>query len=51
MRKYVHVARALKPTLTREAADCISEEYAKLRNQDNLQQDNIARVRHSTLVF
>ncbi|XP_064596970.1 zygotic DNA replication licensing factor mcm3-like [Liolophura sinensis] len=48
MRKYVHVARALRPALTREAADCISEEYAKLRNQDNLQQDNIARTQPFT---
>lgn len=34
MRKYVHVARALKPVLTREACDVISTEYAKLRTQE-----------------
>ncbi|KAJ8321799.1 hypothetical protein KUTeg_000270 [Tegillarca granosa] len=30
MRKYIHVAKALKPSLTREAADHIADEYAKL---------------------
>ena len=44
MRKYVHIAKAIKPTLTREAADYIADEYSKLRSQDNLQQDNLARV-------
>lgn len=44
MRKYIHVAKEIKPTLTREAAELIADEYSKLRNQDNLQQDNIARV-------
>ena len=45
MRKYIHVARDMKPVLTRDAADLIADEYSKLRNQDNLQQENIARVR------
>jgi len=44
MRKYIHVAKDMKPVLTRAAADFIADEYSKLRNQDNLQQDNIARV-------
>lgn len=44
MRKYIHVAKALKPSLTREAAEYIAEEYAKLRSQDNMQNDNIART-------
>jgi len=44
MRKYIHVARDMKPVLTRDAADLIADEYSKLRNQDNLQQENIARV-------
>lgn len=48
MRKYIHVAKALKPSLTREAADHIADEYAKLRNQDNLQQENIARTQPVT---
>ena len=34
MKKYIHVARAMKPVLTREACDIISTEYAKLRAQD-----------------
>ena len=44
MRKYIHVAKAIKPTLTRQAADFIADEYSKLRNQDNLQSENVARV-------
>lgn len=44
MRKYIHVAKALKPSLTQEAADFIADEYAKLRNQENTQGDNVARV-------
>lgn len=43
MKKYVHVAKVIKPTLTREAADCIAEEYAKLRCQDQENTD-IART-------
>ena len=34
MRKYIHVARTLKPVLTRQACDVISTEYAKLRTQE-----------------
>lgn len=34
MKKYIHVARVLKPILTRDACDVISTEYAKLRAQD-----------------
>ena len=44
MRKYIHVAKAITPALTRPASDLIAEEYAKLRSQDSLQQDNLARV-------
>jgi DNA replicative helicase MCM subunit Mcm2 (Cdc46/Mcm family) len=44
MRKYIHLAKSLKPQLTKEAADLISEEYTKLRNQDNLETDHLARV-------
>lgn len=45
MRKYIHVAKALTPTLTRPASELIAEEYTKIRSQDSLQQDNLARVR------
>lgn len=46
MRKYIHVAKDIKPNLTRDAADHIAEEYTKLRSQD-MSQDNVARVRDS----
>ena len=49
MRKYIHVAKDMKPVLTRDAADLIADEYSKLRNQDNLQQESIARVWHFTV--
>lgn len=44
MKKYIHFAKALKPQLTKEAADIIVEEYTRLRNQDMSQTDNQARV-------
>jgi DNA replication licensing factor MCM3 len=45
MRKYIHVAKNISPTLTQPASELIAEEYAKLRSQDNLAQDNnMARV-------
>lgn len=44
MRKYIHLAKGLKPQLTKEAADLISEEYTKLRNQEGLETDHLARV-------
>ena len=34
MKKYIQLARARKPVLTREACDAISTEYAKLRAQE-----------------
>lgn len=39
LKKYIHVARALKPVLTREACDLISTEYAKLRAQESASRD------------
>lgn len=48
MRKYIHVAHDLKPALTREAADFIADEYSKLRNQDNLQAEGVARTQPVT---
>lgn len=45
MRKYIHVARVIKPALTKEACDYIAEEYAKLRAQDNISDTNVAKVR------
>ncbi|KAK2884056.1 hypothetical protein QQF64_016105 [Cirrhinus molitorella] len=43
MRKYVHVAKALSPVLTQDAANHIAEEYSRLRNQEQLGSD-IART-------
>lgn len=48
MRKYVHLAKGLKPQLTKEAADLISEEYTKLRNQDNLEAEHMAKTQPIT---
>jgi DNA replication licensing factor MCM3 len=39
MRKYIHVARALKPVLTRDACDLIALEYTKLRGQESNSSD------------
>lgn len=45
MRKYIHVAKALRPVLSTEAAEFISDEYAKLRSQDSVHGDaSLARV-------
>lgn len=43
MKKYIHIAKAIKPKLTKAATDLICEEYAKLRSFDNDSED-IARV-------
>ncbi len=43
MRKYIHIAKLIKPVLTREAADCIADEYSKLRSQEQAA-NNVARV-------
>ncbi|KAM4028886.1 maternal DNA replication licensing factor mcm3-like isoform 2-T2 [Anomaloglossus baeobatrachus] len=39
IRKYIHVAKLIKPVLTSEAADHISHEYAKLRSHDEMNND------------
>ncbi|XP_073439830.1 maternal DNA replication licensing factor mcm3 [Dendrobates tinctorius] len=39
IRKYIHVAKLIKPVLTSEAADHISQEYAKLRSHDEINND------------
>ena len=45
MRKYIHVARNIRPALTREAAEHLADEYSKLRNQEmGGTQSMIARV-------
>uniref|UniRef100_A0A8C9FGX3 DNA replication licensing factor MCM3 n=2 Tax=Pavo cristatus TaxID=9049 RepID=A0A8C9FGX3_PAVCR len=43
MRKYIHVAKMIKPVLTQESADYIAEEYSRLRSQNQMNSD-IART-------
>lgn len=43
MRKYIHVAKIVKPMLTPEAANHIAEEYSSLRSQDQMSSD-VART-------
>jgi septin family protein len=43
MKKYIHIAKCMKPTLTEEASEAIAEEYSRLRSQDTMDTD-IARV-------
>ncbi|KAL7647582.1 UNVERIFIED_CONTAM: hypothetical protein RMT77_001182 [Armadillidium vulgare] len=47
MRKYIHIAKIIKPTLTKEASEVIAEEYSKLRSQDTEQTD-LARTQPIT---
>lgn len=49
MRKYIHLAKGLKPQLTKEAADMIADEYSKLRSHDHMQEDNVARTQPITV--
>uniref|UniRef100_A0A3P9LU04 DNA replication licensing factor MCM3 n=1 Tax=Oryzias latipes TaxID=8090 RepID=A0A3P9LU04_ORYLA len=39
MRKYIHIAKAVTPVLTEEAANHIAEEYSRLRGQEQLGSD------------
>lgn len=48
MRKYIHIAKVLKPVLTEEASEVIAEEYSRLRSQDLVEAD-VARV--STVIM
>ncbi|XP_040920798.1 DNA replication licensing factor MCM3 [Toxotes jaculatrix] len=43
MRKYIHIAKAVTPVLTEEAANHIAEEYSRLRSQEQMAAD-IART-------
>ncbi|CAG7784877.1 unnamed protein product [Allacma fusca] len=47
MKKYVHIAKCIKPQLTSEASKAISEEYSKLRVQ-NKDDSHIARTQPVT---
>ncbi|XP_054474182.1 DNA replication licensing factor MCM3 [Anoplopoma fimbria] len=39
MRKYIHIAKAVTPVLTEEAANHIAEEYSRLRSQEQMGAD------------
>lgn len=39
MKKYIHIAKCVKPVLTEEASDIISEEYSRLRSQEAVESD------------
>ncbi|KFP83855.1 DNA replication licensing factor MCM3, partial [Apaloderma vittatum] len=43
MKKYIHVAKMIKPVLTEESASYIAEEYSRLRSQSQMNSD-IART-------
>ncbi|XP_023318639.1 DNA replication licensing factor Mcm3 [Trichogramma pretiosum] len=47
MRKYIHIARIMKPELTEEARKTIIEEYSRLRSEDNVESD-VARTQPIT---
>ncbi|XP_011500712.1 PREDICTED: DNA replication licensing factor Mcm3 [Ceratosolen solmsi marchali] len=47
MRKYIHIARCMKPKLTEEACKSIADEYARLRSEDNIESD-VARTQPIT---
>jgi DNA replication licensing factor MCM3 len=48
MKKYLHIAKTMKPKLTKEACDYIVEEYTNLRNFD-LDQSDLARTQVVTV--
>ncbi|KAM6184708.1 DNA replication licensing factor MCM3 isoform 3-T3 [Rhynchocyon petersi] len=39
MKKYIHVAKIIRPVLTQESAAYIAEEYSRLRSQGNMSSD------------
>lgn len=47
MRKYIHIARCMKPKLTEEASKVIAAEYSKLRSEDTIDSD-VARTQPVT---
>ena len=48
VKKYIEVAKCLKPVLTEEACEMISEEYSRLRSQDFESGDSNARTQPVT---
>ncbi|KAK7867743.1 hypothetical protein R5R35_002247 [Gryllus longicercus] len=47
MRKYIHIAKCIKPVLTEEASNALAEEYSRLRSQDTADSD-VARTQPVT---
>lgn len=47
VKKYIEIAKCMKPTLTEEACEMIGEEYAKLRSQD-FENSDVARTQPVT---
>ncbi|XP_043274150.1 DNA replication licensing factor Mcm3 [Venturia canescens] len=47
MRKYIHIARCMKPKLTEEASKTIADEYSRLRSEDMVESD-VARTQPIT---
>ncbi|XP_015590170.1 DNA replication licensing factor Mcm3 [Cephus cinctus] len=47
MRKYIHIARCMKPKLTEEASTTIADEYSKLRSEETVESD-LARTQPVT---
>ncbi|KAH9405242.1 MCM DNA helicase complex subunit [Tyrophagus putrescentiae] len=47
MKKYIHIAKAIKPQLTEQASEIIAQEYTKLRDFD-LEQSDVARTQPVT---
>ncbi|XP_062308832.1 MCM3 minichromosome maintenance deficient 3 (S. cerevisiae), like isoform X1 [Osmerus eperlanus] len=44
IRKYIHVAKLVKPVLTQEASDHIAEEYARLRSHDQVNSESARTI-------
>lgn len=50
MRKYIHIARCMKPKLTEAACEVIASEYSKLRSEESVDSD-VARVDNLSYLF
>lgn len=48
VKKYIEVAKCIKPVLTEEACEMIGEEYSRLRSQDFEGGDNVSRTQPVT---
>ncbi|XP_023679466.2 MCM3 minichromosome maintenance deficient 3 (S. cerevisiae), like isoform X1 [Paramormyrops kingsleyae] len=44
IKKYIHVAKLVKPVLTQEASDHIAEEYSRLRSHDQVNSDTARTI-------